>query len=153
MKNKTMPAKRINIVSIKMIRESSVTYANRKVTSHHQAVNIMNDFLVDIDREKFIVMCLNAKNEPTAIHTVSIGSLNASIVHPREVFKPAILSNSNAVICFHNHPSGDPEPSREDINITNRLVDVGDLLGIKVLDHIVIGDRDRYISFKKEGLL
>ena len=81
------------------------------------------------------------------------GSLNVSVVHPREVFKRAILQNANSIILMHNHPSGDPTPSKEDIDMTDRLIEAGELLGIRVLDHIVIGDENNYISLKQENLL
>ena len=93
-----------------------------------------------LDREQFIIACLNTKNEPTGISVVAVGSLNKAIVHPREVFKTAILSNAASIIAFHNHPSGDP-PSQQDIQLTNRLYEAGELLGIKLLDHPIIGDR------------
>jgi len=101
----------------------------------------------------FVVMVLSAKHIVNAINTVSLGILDASIVHPREVFKPAILSNASSVIVGHNHPSGDPEPSPEDVAVTRRLVDAGKILGIDVLDHIVIGDEGRFVSLKARELL
>jgi DNA repair protein RadC len=84
--------------------------------------------------------------------TVSIGSLNQSIVHPREVFKTALLSNAAAILLLHNHPSGDPAPSQEDLAITRRLIECGDILGIRVLDHIIIGE-DCFKSFSEDGLM
>src|SRR5262249_19479050 len=97
---------------------------------------------------------LNQKNRVVGVNTVSIGSLTASVVHPREVFKPAILSNAAAIILAHNHPSGQPQPSQEDRVLTVRLVAAGKLLGISVLDHVVIGDgTSAYFSFADEGLL
>jgi len=98
-------------------------------------------------QEVFGILILNIKNKIVAVHEISRGILNASIVHPREVFKPAILHNAAAIICFHNHPSGDPEPSRDDIEITKRLVEAGKILGIEVLDHIIVGD-EGYTSLK-----
>lgn len=102
--------------------------------------------------EHFMILLLNTKNQVTNKEHISTGTLNASIVHPREIFNPAIKKNANSIILIHNHPSGDPVPSNEDIEITNRLIDAGNLLGIRVLDHIVIGF-DRYISFKEENLI
>src|SRR5205085_7409354 len=110
------------------------------------------EYLADTDREHFVILMLDQKNQVIGINTVSIGSLTASIVHPRECFKPAILSNAASIICGHNHPSGDPQPSREDRALTTRLVEAGRLLGIQVLDHIIVG-RDTYMSFADEGLL
>lgn len=97
-------------------------------------------------------MLLDGKNRLAGFNVVSIGSLTASLVHPREVFKAAILANAAAMIVVHNHPSGDPTPSAEDIAITQRLRQAGELLGISLLDHVVIGD-DRYVSFADEGIL
>ena len=92
-------------------------------------------------REHFLVLLLNARHEVLGKETVSIGSLNASIVHPREVFKPAVLASAASIVLVHNHPSGDPEPSEEDVSITKRLAQVGELLGISVLDHVIIASR------------
>lgn len=103
-------------------------------------------------QEVFGILILNAKNKIVAVHEVSRGILNASLVHPREVFKPAVLHNAAAIICFHNHPSGDPEPSKEDIEITKQLVEAGKIMEIGILDHIIIGD-DRYVSLKEMGVM
>jgi DNA repair protein RadC len=103
-------------------------------------------------KEQFRLILLNTKNMLIEVKTVSEGSLTASIVHPREVFSIAVKRSCSAVLCVHNHPSGDPEPSREDIETTRRLVSVGEILGVKVLDHIIIGD-GRYISLKERGLI
>lgn len=153
MKSKdNQPSKRINIVSIKMVREASVLYDIRKIDSPKDGAELGKRFLQDLDREQLIVCCLDTKNQPTAINVVSVGSLNTSIVHPREVFKPAILSNSASIILFHNHPSGDPAPSREDISITERIKESGNILGIKLIDHIIIGN-DSYCSLKERGIV
>ena len=149
-----IPAKRVDIVSLKMVREGSILYKNRKVSSPNDAVALIEDFLEDADREKFVVAYLNNRHEPTAIHTVSIGTLNSSLVHPREVMKAAILSNAKTILLSHNHPSGsDVTPSEEDISITKRLIDAGKIMGIDILDHIIIGENGKYYSFKEEGRL
>ncbi|NRY59528.1 JAB domain-containing protein [Clostridium beijerinckii] len=153
MKSKeNLPFKRISIVSIKMVREASVLYDIRKIDSPKDGVELGKKFLGDVDREQLIVCCLDTKNQPTAINIVSVGSLNSSIVHPREVFKPAILSNSASIILFHNNPSGDSAPSKEDISITERIKESGNILGIKLIDHIIIGD-DSYCSLKEKGII
>jgi DNA repair protein RadC len=103
-------------------------------------------------REHFLVVLLNARHEVMAIETISIGSLNASIVHPREVFKPAIINSAASVVLTHSHPSGDPEPSEEDLSITKRLVQAGELLGIGVLDHVIVASRG-VVSFRSRQLL
>ena len=122
-----------------------------KVTSPMIIANLMMDEMRYLDKEYFNIALLDTKNQVLSIENISIGTLNASIVHPRDVFSIAIKKNANSIILIHNHPSGDPQPSNEDINITHRLSDVGDLVGIKVLDHIIIGD-NRYISFKEKNL-
>jgi DNA repair protein RadC len=103
-------------------------------------------------REHFMVLLLNARHECMGVDTVSIGSLNASIVHPREVFQPAVLASAAAVVLVHNHPSGDCEPSEEDLSITKRLVEVGELLGITVLDHVVVA-KSGLVSLRARQLL
>jgi DNA repair protein RadC len=103
-------------------------------------------------KEHFVVLLLNARHEMQARETVSIGSLNASIVHPREVFQPAILHSAASVVLVHNHPSGDPEPSEEDLSITRRLVQVGELVGIGVLDHVIVAARG-LVSLRARQLL
>ncbi|OPX92134.1 MAG: hypothetical protein A4E52_00136 [Pelotomaculum sp. PtaB.Bin013] len=105
-----------------------------------------------LDREHFRVMLLNTKNQVLRIETVSIGTLSSSQVHPRELFKFAVKNSAAAIILVHNHPSGEPTPSREDIDITGRLADAGKIMGIEVLDHIIIGD-GKFVSFKEKGLL
>lgn len=104
-------------------------------------------------KEHFLSIHLDGKNRILAVDKVSIGSLNQAIVHPREVFKTALLSSAAAVVLIHNHPSGDPAPSPEDRNITRRLCEGGELLGIKILDHIIIGKRGDYRSFVELGLM
>ena len=103
-------------------------------------------------REHFVVLLLNARHEVTGRSVVSVGSLNASIVHPREVFLPAVVASCAAVVMVHNHPSGDPEPSEEDISITSRLVKAGELLGITVLDHCIVAIRGT-VSLRARNLL
>lgn len=121
-----------------------------RFTSPTQIFNTFS-FLINETKEYFFTMHLDGKNRVVCIDQVSVGSLNQSIVHPREVFKTALLSSAAAIMLIHNHPSGDPAPSREDREITRRLKEAGDLLGIRVLDHIIIGDT--YLSFVEMGLL
>ncbi|AXY38631.1 DNA repair protein RadC [Bacillus velezensis] len=101
---------------------------------------------------KFSCLYLNTKNQVIHKRTVFIGSLNSSIVHPREVFKEAFKRSAASFICVHNHPSGDPTPSREDIEVTRRLYECGNLIGIELLDHLVIGDK-KFVSLKEKGYL
>ena len=104
-------------------------------------------------KEHFVMVALNARSVPIGVVTVSIGTLSASLVHPREVFGPAILLNAAAVVVSHNHPSGDVEPSAEDREATRRLVRAGELLGIPVLDHVIVSEGEKYASFKERGIL
>jgi len=119
------------------------------------SANAIFEMFKDLSREAkehFISLHLDNKNKILCIDRVSVGSLTASVVHPREVFKTALLSSAAAVVFIHNHPSGDPEPSREDLDITTRLKQCGELLGIRILDHVVIGE-NRYCSFSDRGYL
>lgn len=103
-------------------------------------------------KEHFVCLFLNTKNHVIGQETLSMGSLNATVVHPREIFRAAIQRSSASIICVHNHPSGDPTPSPEDIQLTARLSEAGEIVGIDVLDHIILGDR-QYISLKEKGYM
>lgn len=105
-----------------------------------------------LSQEHFVAIYLNTKNQVIYRKTIFIGSLNASIVHPREVFKEAIKRSAASIICAHNHPSGDPTPSREDIDVTKRLVECGRIIGIELLDHLIIGDQ-KFVSLKEKGYM
>ncbi len=102
-----------------------------------------------LDRERFMILLLDTRNKVVKEEVVSVGTLNSSLIHPREVFKSAIKESANAVILVHNHPSGDPEPSEEDKAITERLIAAGELLGIKVLDHVIVG-KEKFWSFSEQ---
>src|SRR5262245_30496797 len=129
----------IPVYRVQLVRERALPWDRAQLHSSKDVASLFRTYLGDTDREHFLVAMLDQKNKVIGIHTVSMGSLTASVVHPRECFKPAILSNAAAIICGHNHPSGDPHPSLEDRTITTRLVEGGKLLGIMVLDHIIIG--------------
>ena len=121
-----------------------------KYTSPEQVADTFS-FLQKETKEFFFSIHLDGKNRINCVDEVSVGSLNQSIVHPRELFKTALLSSAAAIILVHNHPTGDTTPSREDIEITRRLKEAGEILGVKLLDHIIIGDS--YLSFVERGLL
>ena len=104
------------------------------------------------DREHFAVILLNVKNHILSMPVISVGSLTASVVHPREVFKPAIIKGAVSIILVHNHPSGDTSPSKEDIEVTARMVQVGKVMDIPVLDHIIVGG-DKFVSLKEKGVI
>jgi DNA repair protein RadC len=122
----------------------------RTVTCPDDAFEILGPEIGARPQEVFVAVLLNSKNQVLKTETVSVGTVNASIVHPREVFKPAINASATAVILAHNHPTGNPEPSREDILITERMVKTGRVLGIDVVDHIIVA-ADRYVSMKERG--
>ncbi|PAV14134.1 DNA repair protein RadC [Methanosarcina spelaei] len=132
--------------------ETFVEEPKRKVCSPKDVYTLMYPKMREQKKEKFITLCLDTKNQILREEVISVGSLNASIVHPREVFKSALMESSASVIMVHNHPSGDPSPSREDIMVTEKMVEGGKLLGIDVLDHIIIGE-GRYVSLKDEGFV
>ena len=142
---------RINFYTLKMVKEDSVLYEVPVIKSPTEVYQAAKQLLAlhEEPEEHFCILCLNAKNKIIGVHTISIGSLNAAIVHPREVFKAAMLNNASSIICLHNHPSGDPEPSWDDIETTRRLVEAGEIIGINVLDHVIIGEQ-RYSSMKEK---
>ena len=122
------------------------------ITSPEDGVALLMPRLRYEAKEHFLVVLLNSKNKVLEIKQISEGSLNSSVVHPREVFAPAVLHHAAAILTAHNHPSGDPTPSKEDKDLTNTLVQAGKYMGIPVLDHIIIGDA-RYFSFKEHSYL
>lgn len=123
-----------------------------KIRSPEDAANYVMTDLTALTQEHFVAIFLNVKNEVLHKQTIFIGSLNSSIVHPRDVFREAFKRSAASMIIFHNHPSGDTTPSREDIEVTKRLVDAGAIMGIDVLDHIIIGDQ-KFLSLKDKGYM
>jgi len=138
-------------VELSMVKEIK-TSAHKYNSSEEVAKSEFAENLLKSDREKFICIHLNIKNQIISFEVVSTGSLTSSIVHPREVYKGAILSNAASVIFMHNHPSGDPEPSNDDMEITKRLEKAGNILGINVLDHIIVAQKGFY-SFRQNNLI
>jgi DNA repair protein RadC len=124
-----------------------------RIVSSQCLVDSLLEEVVQEKRELFGVVYLSTKNEPLAHEVISVGSLNASVVHPREIFRRAIVESAASLIIVHNHPSGDLEPSTEDKELTDRLVEAGKLLGIQVLDHLIVNNRREYYSFAGEGRL
>jgi DNA repair protein RadC len=122
------------------------------IRSPQDVADLLSEDMRYLAKEHFICLFLNTKNYVVGQETLSMGSLNASIVHPREVFRAAIKKSSASIICAHNHPSGDPDPSPEDIEITRRLQEAGRIIGIEVLDHVIIGDC-QYVSLKEKGYM
>lgn len=128
----------------------TTAYRRVELNDPEKVYQLVKAKLKDYSKEHFYLIALDSRN--CAIHEVSIGTLNASLVHPREAFSEAIKAKAAAVIFAHNHPSGDPEPSEDDLTITKRLVESGKILGIEVLDHIIV-TKDSFLSFKEKGLI
>jgi len=139
------------MTTLKVICEKTSKRENVYIKSDEDVSSLMS-FLKEEDRENFYVLHLNAKNIILGKELISIGSLTNSIIHPREVFKGAILNNSASIICVHNHPSGDPSPSEEDIAITHRLLAAADIIGIEILDHVIIGNGRCFGLISEGGL-
>ncbi len=148
-------AKACNILaSLELNKRISQSSLNKKmkITSPTDVCNIFMDELRYEMKEKFIIILLNTKSEIISKEIISIGNLNSSIVHPREVYKYAIKKSAASILFIHNHPSGNPMPSENDKEITKRLTEVGDIIGIKVVDHIIIGN-NQHFSFKEHNLI
>ena len=149
------PAKAVQLrAGIELGRRLSRAGREERLTVRRpqDAADYLMEQLRYLKKEHFICLFLNTKNQLIAQETLSVGTLNASLVHPREVFRAAIKCSSASLICVHNHPSGDPTPSPEDVSLTRRLVEAGELVGIDVLDHLVIGEQS-FVSLKERGLM
>jgi DNA repair protein RadC len=133
-------------------RLAAFTLTRTIIKNPWDVASLLMDEMRFLDRENFRTVSLNTKNQVLGVDSVSVGSLNSSQAHPREVFKDPIRRSAAAIILAHNHPSGDPTPSQEDIAVSRRLVEAGRILGIEVLDHLIIGD-GRFTSFKERNLL
>lgn len=140
-------------MNVRLVKEPSL-YSTKEVTSPEAVMEVVAGELKNYDREVFAVLNLKTNGKPINLHICSVGTLDAAMINPREAFKAIILSNAAAFICIHNHPSGNCEPSQADIAVTERLVKCGELMGIKMLDHIIIaGETGEQTSFLREGLL
>lgn len=144
-----IPGKRVDLIRLKVVKESAGLYGINRFTEPHEAAAMVRPLIFEADRELFLVMSVNTRMEPMAVEIVSVGTLNACLVEMREVFKHAILNNAAGIVCFHNHPSGDAEPSREDRLMTEKLRAAGELLGIPLVDHIIVTE-EQYYSFKEQ---
>jgi len=142
----------MNAFKICMVKENDIDYPDVNISFPRTVADLVAKYIGTPDREMFIVLAVNVRNKITGIHTVSVGSLDTSIVHPREVFKFAILANASSIIVAHNHPSGDTTPSTDDVELTKRLKQASEILAIDLLDHIVLGHDGQYLSFRDRGL-
>jgi len=142
--------------SLRVVKETGGRYdLNKTMDTPVDAVRILNE-IVELDKraeELFVIITMDVRSSITGLFEVSVGSINSSIVTPREVFKKAILQNAVFIILAHNHPSGDVKPSSNDIEITKRLIEIGELIGIKVVDHLILGRNDIFLSMKREGII
>jgi DNA repair protein RadC len=142
------------VVRIKQeIKESSAPFELHSIRCPEDAQKLASAYIADEDREVFLVMMLNTKNQVIGLHRAHVGSLNASVVHPRDVMKCAVINNANSIVVAHQHPSGNPEPSREDLEVTKRLAEAGKILGIDLLDHVIVTYTGRNVSLKEKGYL
>jgi len=139
------------VFSIKLVKERD--FDSTPITTPEDVAKLLCEFLRDSDRERFVVLMLATSGACIGINVVSVGTLNAALVHPREVFKPLILGNAASCILSHGHPSGNLTPSREDISVTKKLVEVGKLLDIPVRDHVIVGHDGKYTSLAEKGLM
>lgn len=141
----------IQVVKLKMVKEQ-VSLPVEKISFPQDVSEVLKWYIGDSDRENMVVISLDARLQITCIHTASIGTVSETVVHPREIFKVAILTNASSIIIGHNHPAGSLMPSNADIEATKRIAEAGKVLGISLLDHIIVTDSD-YISLKEKGYL
>ena len=142
--------KRIPMVSLRLVRERTIPYRTQNLPNSQAVYELFRQMAEDLDREAMWVACLDSRNRMTCLSQVSLGTLNAAPAHPREILKIALVANACSVITVHNHPSGDPEPSHEDRLVTAQIKEAAQVLGIKFLDHLIIGDGS-YYSFADHG--
>ena len=143
--------KKINIVSLKLLKEKSLEYNFTSVKNPINVVKLAKELIGEVDREYVLVLNLNTNLEPNSIEVCGIGSLSEAVIHPREIFKSAILSSASKIIMVHTHPSGHVEPSIEDIQTTRRIRKAGEILGIPLVDHLILGNDTDYFSFTEHG--
>ena len=143
----------LKVVNVRLVKEPSL-YSTEKIYSPEDAVRVIAKDLATYDREVFAVLNLKTNGQPINFNICSVGTLDASLVSPANVVKSGILSNASSMLIFHTHPSGSLQPSAEDLDVTRRLIGAADLIGIRLLDHIIIGGgTDKVYSFRSEGLM
>lgn len=149
--------KKVDLVRIELVKEGSIPYGesdneNTQITKVEDAVHLASSLFERADREKVYVIALDGHMNPRNISLAGVGGMAECAIHVPEIFKAAILSNCSNIICIHNHPSGNVEPSESDRRVTRRLKEAGQLLGVKLQDHIIIGDNGNFFSFKQERM-
>lgn len=142
------------LAAVELGRRLSQKHPDRRyaIRSPQDAASLLMADMTSLKQENFVVLFLNVKNQVLHRQTIFIGSLNASIVHPREIFREAVKRSAASIICAHNHPSGNPNPSPEDVEVTQRLTEAGKIIGIEMLDHVIIGDH-QFVSLKELGYM
>ena len=140
----------VPLVKLKMVKEKELPYSGERLNSPDKVSEFAMQILEGLDRECLLVVSVNAKCKPVAVEMVAIGSLDSAYVVPREIFKHAVLCNARGILLVHNHPSGDCEPSKADLDTTKRVRKAGEILGIDVFDHVIVGDeKDTYYSLRE----
>jgi len=143
----------ISVFRVSLIKDHTLSYANASlILSPQEVYELIKEHLQDSDREQFIALFLDSRSAVIGMNTVSVGTLTESLVHPREVFKGAILANAASIIVAHNHPSGEALASEADMSVTTKLKEAGRILGIPIEDHVIVGEVG-YFSFRQQGLL
>ena len=142
---------KLEVVSIRLVKDAPL-FSDHKITSPADAVKVLGDFLCEMDREVMCVINLKSDGTPINCSIVSMGTINQTIAEPKELFKASILSNAAGMIIVHNHPSGELKPSKEDIMVTDRMLKLTELMGIKLADHVIVGgDNSQYFSFREKN--
>ena len=149
-RNALATKKRISIIRTYAVKERSFPSSVKRISDPKQAAELVRPLLENLDREYLIVVCVDVKARPISVEIASIGLSDNCLVGVKEVFRNAILSNASGILLYHNHPSGSVRASKEDILITDKLIKAGELLGIPLIDHIIIGERNRYYSFAEK---
>ena len=147
------PGKRVSIVRMQMVKEGSFIYRPREFKNPNDVVEMMHHYFDTSDREIVGVLSLDGHSRPIAFEIIAIGTVNSCMLCPRDIFKHALLSNAVNLILLHNHPSGVPTASKEDVLVTKRIKEVGKLMGIELLDHIIIGADKEFTSLKEQGIV
>ena len=153
MLDRPIPKKKVGIVHLEMVKESRSLYGMKRIDSPKAAAEMVRPLFERADREMMVVLSLDSRMEPMALEIAAVGGLNSCAVDMKSVFKHAILNNSAYVICFHNHPSGDCDPSAEDRKMTRRMEECGRILDLPLVDHIILGSQGWFMSLEEQELL
>lgn len=141
------------VYRLKLVRGGTLRLPKVRVAGPLRAARIISEFIGDADREMLVALFLDSEQVPTGIQTVAVGTIDMVATTPREVFKGAVLANADAIVLGHNHTHGSLDPSDEDVRMTKAMIDVGIVLGITVVDHVIVGPSGRFVSLRKKGLL